>query len=117
VSIFAAGEIAPLVSEMDATSTMDEGLIEALFANGLMGVEVAEEYGGTGASFTTMCAVIEELATVDPAVSTCVDVHSTVVNNTIAFWANDELKAKVCHYMTQPLVELYGGCVVVLKVS
>ena len=22
-----------------------------------------------------------------------------------------------CHYMTQPLVELYGGCVVVLKVS
>jgi hypothetical protein len=25
--------------------------------------------------------------------------------------------AKVCHYMTQPLVELYGGCIVVLKVS
>ena len=22
-----------------------------------------------------------------------------------------------CHYMTQPLVELYGGCMVVLKVS
>ena len=24
---------------------------------------------------------------------------------------------EVCHYMTQPLVELYGGCMVVLKVS
>ena len=24
---------------------------------------------------------------------------------------------KVCHYMTQPLVELYRGCMVVLKVS
>jgi hypothetical protein len=24
---------------------------------------------------------------------------------------------KVCHYMIQPLVELYGGCMVVLKVS
>ena len=24
---------------------------------------------------------------------------------------------KVCHYMTQPLVELYGGCMLVLKVS
>jgi hypothetical protein len=23
----------------------------------------------------------------------------------------------MCHYMTQPLVELYGGCVVLLKVS
>ena len=27
------------------------------------------------------------------------------------------LGTKVCHYMTQPLVELYGGCMVVLKVS
>jgi xanthine dehydrogenase large subunit len=24
---------------------------------------------------------------------------------------------QVCHYMTQPLVELYAGCIVVLKVS
>ena len=24
---------------------------------------------------------------------------------------------EVCHYMIQPLVELYGGCMVVLKVS
>jgi UDP-glucose 4-epimerase len=24
---------------------------------------------------------------------------------------------KVCHYVFQPLVELYGGCMVVLKVS
>jgi hypothetical protein len=24
---------------------------------------------------------------------------------------------QVCHYMIQPLVELYGGCMVVLKVS
>jgi hypothetical protein len=26
-------------------------------------------------------------------------------------------RGRVCHYMTQPLVELYGGCMVVLKVS
>ena len=25
--------------------------------------------------------------------------------------------AQVCHYMIQPLVELYGGCMVLLKVS
>ena len=24
---------------------------------------------------------------------------------------------QVCHYMTRPLVELYGGCMVALKVS
>ena len=31
--------------------------------------------------------------------------------------ANVQAVAKVCHYTTQPLVELYGGCVSVLKVS
>jgi hypothetical protein len=29
----------------------------------------------------------------------------------------DSDSAEVCHYMTQPFVELYGGCMVVLKVS
>ena len=35
-------------------------------------------------------------------------------------WYNmfyDAAAAEVCHYMTQPLVELYEGCMVVLKVS
>lgn len=94
VAAFAAAEIAPLVRSMDAASEMDAGLLESLFANGFMGVEVDEKYGGSGASFTSMCCVIEELAKVDPAVSACVDVHSTVVNNTIAFWGSDALKAK-----------------------
>jgi short/branched chain acyl-CoA dehydrogenase len=92
VSSFANNEIAPLVSEMDRTSTMDPALISALFANGLMGVEVPVEHGGSGASFTAMCSVIEEIAKVDPAVATCVDVHSTVVNNTVAFHGSDEIK-------------------------
>jgi hypothetical protein len=38
-----------------------------------------------------------------------------------AYWALvdrlDQLVGEVCRYMTQPLVELYGGCVVVLNVS
>jgi len=91
---FATEMVAPRVKEMDATSTMDPALITALFENGLMGVEVPEVFGGAGASFTSMCLVIEELAKVDPAVAACVDVHSTVVNNTINFWGNDSLKER-----------------------
>ena len=48
VSTFAANEIAPLVAEMDETSTMNPQLIDSLFANGLMGVEVPAEHGGSG---------------------------------------------------------------------
>jgi len=57
-----------------------------------MGVEVPVELGGSGASFTAMCSVIEEIAKVDPAVATCVDVHSTVVNNTVKFYGSDAIK-------------------------
>jgi len=103
---FAAEAVAPRVKEMDATSTMDPELIAALFENGLMGVEVPEAYGGAGASFTAMCLVIEELAKVDPAVAACVDVHSTVVNNTIGFWGSEEIKAQ---YLPRLATEMMGS--------
>ena len=106
VAGFAAAEVAPLVAEMDRASTMDEGLLASLFANGFMGVEVEERFGGSGASFTSMCCVIEELAKVDPAVSTCVDVHSTVVNNTIAFWGSEALKA---HWLPKLATDTVGS--------
>ena len=96
VGNFARDIIGPKVAEMDKTSTMDPNIIQALFDQGLMGIEIPEEYGGVGASFTTACLCIEELAKVDPAVSTCVDVHNTVVNNTLKFWGSDELKRNGC---------------------
>merc|ERR1719386_377476 len=80
---------------MDRTSNMCPDLIQSLFENGLMGIEIPEEYGGVGASFTTSCVVIEELAKVDPSVSAGVDVHNTVVNNTLKFWGSDELNAEL----------------------
>ena len=106
VAGFAASEIAPLVKAMDAKSELDAGLLGKLFENGFMGVEVEERFGGSGASFTAMCCVIEELAKVDPAVSTCVDVHSTVVNNTLNFWGGEDLKAR---YLPRLASEIVGS--------
>jgi alkylation response protein AidB-like acyl-CoA dehydrogenase len=94
VGSFARDIVGPKVKQMDETSTMDPEIISALFEQGLMGIEIPEEYGGTGASFTTSCLCIEELSKVDPAVGTCVDVHNTVVNNTIGFWGSEDLKAE-----------------------
>jgi len=89
---FAQEVVAPRVKEMDAKSQMDPELIEAMFANGLMGIEVPQELDGVGANFTSACLCVEELAKVDPAVSVCMDVHNTVVNNTLAKWASDDIK-------------------------
>ncbi|MGH0129252.1 UNVERIFIED_CONTAM: hypothetical protein FKN15_063237 [Acipenser sinensis] len=51
VEKFAQERIAPLVSKMDEDSCMDESVILGLFEQGLMGIEIPEQYGGTGSTF------------------------------------------------------------------
>lgn len=94
VKRFSETMVAPHVAEMDRTSTLNPGIQQGLFENGLMAIEIPEEYGGVGANFTTSCLCIEELAKVDPAVSAGVDVHNTVVNNTVMMWGSDDLKER-----------------------
>ena len=79
---------------MDESAQMDPAVLQGLFDNGLMGVEIDEQYGGTGSSFMSACLVIEELAKVDPGVSVTCDVQNTIINNLFRFYANDALKAE-----------------------
>lgn len=92
VSRFCQAEVAPFVKEMDQQGKMKSEIIAGLFDNGLMGVEVPAEYGGTDASFMSAIIVIEELAKVDPAVSVLCDIHNTLINNMFKFWGSDALK-------------------------
>lgn len=94
VSKFAADIIAPKVREMDENETMDPAIVEQLFEQGLMGVEIPEEYGGAGMNFTAAIVGIEELARVDPSVSVLVDVHNTLVNTAVLRWGSGELRKK-----------------------
>lgn len=92
VGRYAAERIAPLVREMDEAGSMNKGIIKELFEQGLMGVEIPEQYGGTGSNFLSACLVVEELAKVDASVSVMVDVQNTLVNNVISFYASDAVK-------------------------
>ena len=89
---FAADEIMPRVESMDAASCMEPELITGIFEHGFMGVEISEEHGGSGSSFTAANLVIEEFAKADPAVAVMVDIHNTIVNNTFTMWASPELQ-------------------------
>ncbi|RWA06474.1 hypothetical protein EKO27_g8633 [Xylaria grammica] len=95
VSKFSKEFILPKVRDMDEAENMDPALVEKLFEQGLMGVEIPEEYGGTGANFTSAIIAIEELARVDPSVSVMVDVHNTLVNTAILRWGTSQLKKKL----------------------
>jgi len=94
VAKFAADEILPKVREMDEKEAMDPTIIEQLFEQGIMGVEIPEEYGGAGTNFTTAIVCIEELARVDPSVSVMVDVHNTLVNTAVIKYGSADLKKK-----------------------
>jgi alkylation response protein AidB-like acyl-CoA dehydrogenase len=103
---FAEESVRPLVSEMDEHQKMSPELIPQFFELGLMGIEVPEELGGTGASFFTAALVVEELSRVDASVGVFVDVQNTLVNNAFLRWGSADLKAK---YLPQLCAEKVGA--------
>jgi alkylation response protein AidB-like acyl-CoA dehydrogenase len=94
VSKFAQEQIGPKVRDMDEAETMDPTVVEQLFEQGLMGIEIPEEYGGSGMNFTSAIIAIEELARVDPSVSVMVDVHNTLVNTAVMKYGSAETQRK-----------------------
>jgi len=94
VSKFAQAHVAPYVSEMDEASKLRPEILEKLFSEGLMGIEIPEEYGGAGMSFTDAILAIEELAKVDPSIAVIVDIQNTLVNLAFLTYGTEELKQK-----------------------
>lgn len=91
---YAKKRVAPRAAAMDEAGAMDRELIPPLFELGLMGVEVPEAYGGSGASFFNAILAVEALAVVDPSVSVLVDVQNTLVANALLRWATEEQKQR-----------------------
>lgn len=89
---FAREKIQPLVKEMDDNSQLDQSVINGLFEQGFMAMEIPEHHGGVEGSFTSMTLVIEELARIDPSVSTFVDVQNTLVNTLLMRLGSEEQK-------------------------
>ncbi|KAF9731156.1 hypothetical protein PMIN06_009799 [Paraphaeosphaeria minitans] len=94
VQKFASDAILPKVREMDEAEMMDPTVVEQLFEQGLMGIEIPEEYGGSGMNFTSAIIAIEELARIDPSVSVMCDVHNTLCNTAVIKYGSENLKKK-----------------------
>lgn len=105
---FAASEIAPKIMEMDEAQKMDRAIIDQLFELGLMGIEIPEAHGGTGADFFTSVLVVEELSKVDPSIGVLVDVQNTLVINAILRWGNEEQKARYFPKLASDTVGAYA---------
>ena len=105
---FAEAEVRPHVREMDDAGQFRPDLIQKFFELGLMGIEVPEQWGGSGASFFLATIAIEELARVDASAAIYVDVHNTLVNNCLLRWATEEQKARLFPRMTTGLLGAFA---------
>lgn len=104
VAQFAREKVAPQVKSMDENGEMPKQLIADLFSQGLMGVEIGQQYGGAGMSFLASCIAVEEMAKVDASVAVCLDVQNTLVNNVFGKWASDDIKQRMLPRLAQNTV-------------
>ncbi|CAG5087541.1 Similar to ACADSB: Short/branched chain specific acyl-CoA dehydrogenase [Cotesia congregata] len=101
VAKLAKEQIGPLVKKMEKEGKIDDGVLKQLFDNGLMGLEISSDYGGSSCNFMTTILAVEELAKVDGSIAALVDIHNTLVNSLIIKVGNEEQKAKYLPKLAQ----------------
>lgn len=89
---WAREELQPVVREMDNEGKLKSAVIDSLFQQGFMGMEIPADYGGSELSFTSACLAVEEISRVDPSVAILVDIHNTLTNNAVRFWGSLSLQ-------------------------
>ncbi|XP_060698015.1 short/branched chain specific acyl-CoA dehydrogenase, mitochondrial [Hemiscyllium ocellatum] len=106
VAKFAQERIAPLVRKMDEESRMDDSVLAGLFEQGLMGIEIEEQYGGPESSFFSSILVIEELAKVDPSVAVVCDIQNTLINTLLRKCGTEDQKRM---YLPRLAMDMVGS--------
>lgn len=105
---FARERIAPHAREMDEKAAFRPELIKEFFSLGLMGIEIPEQYEGSGLNFMSCIVAVEELAAVDPSAAIIVDVQNTLFNNALLRWGSEAQKAKYLPRMASDFVGAYA---------
>src|SRR5918998_2125100 len=80
VAAFAEAEVRPRVQSMERDGRLDPALVRAAFDMGLMGIELPEQYGGSGGSLLMVTVAVEELSKFDASAAILIDVQNTLVN-------------------------------------
>ncbi len=106
VAQFARSQLGPHVADMDRDGKFLPEILTDFFGLGLMGIQIPEELGGSGASFFMSVVAVEELSRVDASAGVIVDVQNTLVNNALIRWGSDEQKRK---YLPRLATEWVGA--------
>ena len=91
---FAEREIAPHVAEWDREHRLPLEVVQAMGELGLFGLVVPEEYGGSGADFTSLCVAIEELGRVDQSIGVTLEAGVGLGINPLLAYGSEEQKQR-----------------------
>src|SRR6202034_539859 len=69
VEEFARDVVAPVIGDLYERGEVPYDIVAQMGRMGLFGLPVAEEYGGMGGDYLTLCVALEELARVDSSVA------------------------------------------------
>ncbi len=89
---FAQNEIVPIAAEFDERSVFPVETIRKAGELGFMGVEVPEEYGGSGFDTISYALVIEEISAADAAHGTIVSVNNSLYGVPFLAFGTDQQK-------------------------
>ncbi|MZR14007.1 isovaleryl-CoA dehydrogenase [Maritimibacter sp. DP07] len=91
---FAQDRIKPQAAEIDQSNDFPAGLWKELGELGLLGITVAEEYGGAGMGYLAHTVAVEEVARASASVSLSYGAHSNLCVNQINLNGTPEQKAR-----------------------
>jgi alkylation response protein AidB-like acyl-CoA dehydrogenase len=91
---FAQREIVPIAAQYDETGEFPFETIMKMGAQGLMGIEVPEQYGGVGMDTLAYVIALEEICKADAAHGTIMSVNNSLVCYGILRFGTEEQKLK-----------------------
>ena len=91
---FAQNEIAPVAAEFDRSGEFPSETIRAAAELGFMGIEIPEEYGGSGLDPVSYALVMEEISAADAAHGTIISVNNSLFGVPLLEFGTEEQKQK-----------------------
>jgi alkylation response protein AidB-like acyl-CoA dehydrogenase len=89
---FAESRVAPVAAELDREERFPYELVQEMAGLGLMGIPIAEEYGGAGADIISYAIAIEELTRIDSSVAITVAAHTSLGTMPIYLYGTEAQK-------------------------
>lgn len=91
---FASKEIAPVIKDLDSSTTPSKDIIKKMGGNGFLGICIPQEYGGQGADYISLGLTCLEFEKIDSSARVVLSVHTGLNSLALLQWGNPKQKDK-----------------------